>query len=188
METPYSLKLDVLKRQKSNEVKFLNNSKKNKKIPSSLATASQEHLLNLAKKQRSDKVKFTHFFLKNRLSSELDATIANHIKEHPEMKDDFFIGILNGSPFYSEVVDLKTASESVIDASKEEALEVLKQQNIGYFDKEDFSLKTRRHPAYQKLKERIDSFFEDNLSIFQYLKERPEYNVSAEDFYSQPKK
>lgn len=167
MDSFQSLRLSTLQKRKEAQANFLKSTspEKNKR--------KDEQLIKLVKKKNADKVKFTRFFLKNRLSSELEATINQHIKENPSMKDQTFVGILKSKPFTAEVVKLEEAAAAVVDLPKEEALQILKKQPLAYFSGEDFRMKTSAEEEYQALKEKLDNFFEDNASIFEYLQEEP---------------
>jgi len=104
------------------------------------------------------------------------------------MRGQYYIGILKDSPFKAEVVRLSDAVKAVVDVSTEDAAQVLKEHPIGYFSREDFTMNTPNDPSYQELKEKINTFFENNADIFQYLKENPESIVSASDLYNDPGK
>lgn len=176
MDSFQSLRLTSLQKRKEAQASFLKSTS-----PEKSKRNQDNQLVSLVKKKNADKVKFTRFFLKNRLSSELEATINQHIKDNPSMKDNTFVGILKSKPFTAEVVKLEDAANAVVDLSKEEALAVLQKQTLAYFNSSDFSMKTNSEIEYQSLKEKLDNFFENNASIFEYLQEQ---NVSEEDLYS----
>lgn len=183
MEPPDPLDQITARQEKTNLLKYLNSSKGKNQVKDSL----HEELLDVAKKRQGDNVNFTYLFLKNRLSSELDSTIAEHLRTNPEMKDQFFIGIITEQPFQTEVLNLKDAAKAIVDLPQEEALQILKKHPIGYFKKKDFPLKTPQIPSHLELKKKLDVFFQKHAPVFQLLREHPEYNVSTEDFYTPPK-
>ncbi len=140
-------------------------------------------LLATATKRSSDRVKFTHFFLKQKLVDGLDDTIAEHLREHPALKDKVYIAILTDKSFKTEVISLDDAVAAVEDMPKEEAEQILRQNPVGYFRSADFTIKTGEDPSYAGLKTKLDSFFEKNADVFQYLRENPDANIALEDLY-----
>ncbi len=143
-------------------------------------------LLSFASKKSADNIKFTHYFLKNRLIKGLDATIAMHLDKNPEMKDNTFIGIVTDDNFRTEVLDLKSAAQSVSDLAEEDAIEVMKKNPVGYFKHADFTMKTSSDHSYQELRDKLNNFFNKNADVFQYLRDNPDRNVEAEDLYKRP--
>ncbi|MFT4554155.1 MAG: hypothetical protein ACI9S8_002801 [Chlamydiales bacterium] len=186
MESPDKVVNSAIQRRQSTLLSFLDSPKKDGAQSLTPSQAEDDSLMQLASKQRSDTVKFTYFFLKNRISTDLDSTISNHVKKHPEMKGKFFVAILTGQSLNTEVVDLDTAAKNTVDLPEEEAREVLKKNPVGYFNAEDFKMKTSEEPAFGSLKKKIDDFFQENSAVFTYLREHPEHNLSAEDFYKPP--
>lgn len=187
MESPDKVVNSAIQRRQSSLLNFLDNPRKEGTQPLSPSQPEDDGLMQLATKQRSDTVKFTYFFLKNRISTELDSTINNHLKKHPEMKGKYFVAILTGQSLNTEVVDIDSAARNVVDLPEAEAREVLKQNPVGYFNAEDFEMKTSEEPAFTSLKGKLDDFFQENSAVFQYLREHPEHNLSAEDFYKPPR-
>lgn len=145
-----------------------------------------EELTNIAAKRGADTLKFTYLMLKTRLARDLDETIASHLAEHPEMKDQFFIGVITGGQFTAEVVKLSDASNAVEGLAPEEAHQQLSRDPIGYFSADDFTLKTPAEPGYRSLKAKLDSFFNRSQEIMNYLRANPDADVSTSDLYHAP--
>jgi hypothetical protein len=184
MESPDNIINSAMQKRRSSLLNFLD-------APNKEANGNQKQdsddLMGLASKQRADTVKFTYFFLKNRISTDLDATINKHVKKNPEMKGKFFVAILTGQSLKTEVVDIETAVKNVVDLPEEEARELLRENPIGYFNEEDFQMTTSAESSFREMKDKLDAFFQEHSAVFQYLRDHPEHNLSAEDFYKPPK-
>lgn len=159
---------------------------KAKRSKGQVSGGRNEDLIQIAQKRRSDTIKFTQHMLKTRLVQDLDETMDAHLREFPEMRDQFFVGILTDQAFRAEVVPMETAIASVEDATAEDAEAVLRSNPVGYFKSEDFTLKTPSDEGYQKFKERLDSYFKRNADVIDYLRKNPQADTQFEDFYKTP--
>lgn len=142
-----------------------------------------DELTQLAQKRSADSVRYTNFFLQNRLVKDLDDTLARQFREHPELKDQVYIGVITDEGFSAEVVPLDTAISSVEGVPIEEAEELLRSQPVGYFKRSDFTLKTPGGENFQSFKNGLQDYFERNRDIIEHLRNNPEGQVTAEDLY-----
>ena len=145
-----------------------------------------DELIGIAIKKRADSIKFTQFMLKSRLTQELDQIIGSHLHKNSEMRNDYFIGIILEEPYRTEVMDLETASTSVIDLPKDEAHSILSKNPVGYFKPNDFTIKTPKEEKFYGLKNKLDDFFARNASTFHYLKNNPNQDIQADSLYHPP--
>lgn len=136
------------------------------------AGETDDPLINIAIRRRADTVQFTQVMLKNRLTEDLDQTIADHLRDNPHMQDDTYIGILTDGTFRTEVIAMEAAVASVEDMPFEQADQLMRRNPVGYFSSADFSMKTPEDPAYQSLQRKLDHFFERNSDVFDYLRQQ----------------
>lgn len=144
-----------------------------------------DSLSKIAAKRGEDKVRWTQFFLQNRLSRDLDATMSKEFQKHPELKDKIYVGIILDEEFSAEVIPIEQAAASVEGMEAEEAQQQLQAQPIGYFNRQDFTLKTPSDEAFQSFKKGLQEFFQRNSDLISYLRNNPEANIQAEDLYTE---
>lgn len=148
--------------------------------PSTLyQSKTQDSLTKTATNRSRDTIKLTYLLLQTRLSDDLDQTIGNHIGNHPEMKDNFFLAFL---PEGVEVVE-KTAAQKHLTTQQASHLE---GDPVGYFSKEEFSLKTPESGPYRELKEKLNQYFIRNEAVFSYFRNQPETSVDPSSLYNRP--
>ena len=128
-----------------------------------------DQLTQLAAQRESDSIKFTNHLMKQNLVKDLEATLQTALQESPDLKGNFFAGIISDDQYRVEVVPLETAVNAVSDASTEEARDALSKTPMGYFSKKDFTLKTPDDPKYKAFRDRLNSFFQRNKSVIAYL-------------------
>lgn len=150
------------------------------------AFSPSEPLAELAAKRGQDSLKFTQFFLKNRLVHDLDKTMAKQFEAYPELKDKVYVGVIVDEGFSAEVIPLEKAAQAVEGVASEEALEQMRKAPVGYFQRQDFTLRTPPDEALQSFKKGLQEFFQRNSDVIDYLRNHPEAHVDAEDLYSPP--
>jgi len=122
--------------------------------------ASADKLTQLAAKRNADSLQFTHLMLKTRLANDLEETIASYLDDHPELRDQIFIGIITDEGFGVEVVAKETAIAAVEDATAEDARSALSQNPVGFFERANFTLKTPANDAHRGLQKQLEKYFE----------------------------
>jgi hypothetical protein len=145
-----------------------------------------DELSSLAAKRNGDRIRLSVYMLRQQLVKDLDQTIQTQMSKHPEIEGKFFVGIVTGERYSAEVVGIEEAASRVTDAPREEALEVLRQNPIGYFAPEDFTMKTGDDPAFRDFKQGLDDYLRRNQQVIQYLQSHPEDQVSADQLYKRP--
>jgi hypothetical protein len=138
------------------------------------SSGTKNDLIKIATKKNRDALKITNYLIKERLTSTLDATISKFEKEHPEVKNSFFIAFISDEDFQVEVINKEQAVASVNDVSKEEALSFFTNTKMGYFKRKQFTLITESDSPFQKLKEDLNHFMKSNAKVMHYLKENKE--------------
>lgn len=149
---------------------LLNPDGKNKSSLASLLGSNEDPLMQLAAQRNRDTISYTQDLLKQRLVKDLDQTVATTLKAHPNLKGNFFAGIVTDDNYRVEVVPMDTAVSSVSDAAEDEARQVLSNQPIGYFKSADFTLKTPDDPDYKAFRDALNDYFKRNRSVIDYLR------------------
>ncbi len=149
-------------------------------------SASKDPLIENAQKRATDRVKFTYYFLKKNLIDELNATVKQAEKETPELKGEYYMGILSGKSLSVEVIPLKEAAASVSDVDQEKALEMMEKNKMGFFSPENFTMTTPKDPKYQQFKSKIQSFLNRSQGVIHYLQNHPEANITLEELKPNP--
>jgi len=143
--------------------------------------SSLSDLQEMAAKRNSDKLEFTHLMLKTRLEKDLDSTIATHEAQHPQMKDQYFIAIMED--YTVEVVDKQQFLTNIDD---EAAKEQYAKEPVGFFQKEDFPLKTSSDTSYKLFQDKLNQYFQRNAPVIQYLQNNPEGDADLSNLYQPP--
>lgn len=157
------------------------------KLLSQGASSKNQKLLNLAARKPKDTLQLTQYLLKKRLSEGLDNLLKEQFQENPQLKNNVHIGILTDANLQVEVIPLETAISSVVDIPKEDAAAFLKNNPVGYYTQEQFSLQTPDEAHLKKFKKNLQDYFKKNQGILDYLRQNPEANVKIEDLYKTPK-
>ena len=143
--------------------------------------AQVDPLLQSAVKQRAYKIEFTKQLLQTQMTKDLDSTIALEMAQNPGLRNNVYIGIITGSEFSAEVVPMEQAVNSVVDGNKAEVEQLFRDNPVGYYQPDDFTLKTPDEDAYRNLQRALNDFFKRNHDVIQYLRQNP----SSEDSGSQ---
>lgn len=150
-----------------------------------LKSRGSDALTDIASKRSSDRIKFTHLMLKTRLAQDLDSTLAGHLEQNPQMKDDFFISIFTDDGYGVEVVDAATA-KGMLSKLPTDRQESQGQDPIGYFSRKEFPAKTPDSDAHRELRDKLNQYFKRNAEVIGYLRDNPDADVDPTTLYTQP--
>ena len=154
----------------SSAIRQLAGGKTGSKSADLLGTSSTP-LASLAAKRKADSAQFSTFVMQQKLAEDLNETIENHFRQNPSLRDDVFVGILTDGHFSAEVVSLDTAAAAVEDLPMEEAKALLRENPVGYFKSEDFTVRTPEDDSLQDFKQDLDQFFRRNRAVIHYLRQ-----------------
>lgn len=145
---------------------------------------SADPILSKIAERGSDRIKFTYFFLKQNLIEGLNEVFRSAESENPNIKDNYYIGIVSGDSLKAEVLPIDQAVSAVEDVPREEAEKFMRDSKVGFFDSQNFRLKTPNDTAYQNFQKKIQNFLNESKGVVQYLQSHPESDVTLEDLKS----
>jgi hypothetical protein len=145
------------------------------------SNAIQNDLSQIAAQRSEDTINFTQTMLKTRVARDLDETLALQMEKNPEIRNDFYIGVILNENFSVEVVKKSDAFESLPGLKDAEAQ--VESMPMGYYQRREFPLETPNEPAYRELQNALNMYFSRNEDVLQYLRNSPPPPAPKEDLY-----